>query len=93
MRSTLLVLAATFAATLAVGAAQAQNAGGRGLSPEAQAARDAVGKACAADAKAKCDGRAGREMMLCLRDNAKTLSAPCSEAVAKMPAKPARTQG
>ena len=90
MRSILLVLTATFTATFAAGAAQAQNGGGGGLSPEVHAAREAVGKACAADTKAKCDGRTGREIMMCLRDNAKTLSAPCSAALAKMPARPAR---
>jgi hypothetical protein len=83
-----LVLAALAAAT----AAQAQGAGGGGLSPEVRAARQAVAQACAADAKALCADQQGRNMMMCLRDNAAKVSAPCKDAMAKMPARPARQQ-
>ncbi|MDB5448357.1 MAG: hypothetical protein JWQ97_3674 [Phenylobacterium sp.] len=73
------------AALSAAGAANAQMGGGGGLSPEVHAAREAVAKACAADAKTYCDGKQGREMMMCLRDNSEKLSAPCQDAMAKMP--------
>jgi hypothetical protein len=55
-------------------------------SPEIQAARDAVNKACANEAA--CTGKTGREMFQCLRTNTDTLSAPCKEALAKLPARP-----
>jgi hypothetical protein len=75
------------------GAAQAQpQGGGGGLSPEVHAAREAVAKACAADARTLCQDKQGREMMMCLRDNAPKLSQPCQEAMAKMPPRPMRPQ-
>ncbi|RAK61531.1 hypothetical protein DJ021_17850 [Phenylobacterium hankyongense] len=82
----LIVLAALAAAS----AAYAQ--GGGGMTPEMQAAREAMTKACAADAKTLCDGKERRELMMCLHDNAAKLSAPCTEAMAKAPARPARPQ-
>ncbi|MDB5424649.1 MAG: hypothetical protein JWQ29_2065 [Phenylobacterium sp.] len=71
-------------AALSVGSAALAQGGG-GLSPEVHAARDAVRQACAADATRLCEGKAGREVMMCMRDNADKLSGPCKEALAKMP--------
>jgi hypothetical protein len=78
------------AALSAAGAAYAQ--GGGGLSPEVHAAREAVMKACATDAQSLCAGKEKREKMMCLRDNAAKLSAPCTEAMSKMPARQPRPQ-
>ena len=55
-------------------------------SPEMQAARDAVTKQCANEAA--CTGKTGREMFQCLRTNTDKLSAPCKDALAKLPARP-----
>jgi hypothetical protein len=42
-------------------------------------------QACAADMKTLCDGKEGREAMMCLvRDNADKASQPCKDAIAKM---------
>jgi hypothetical protein len=79
------------AALAAAGAAYAQGGGG-GLSPEVHAARDAVRKACAAESQSLCSGKEQRGMMVCLRDNAAKLSAPCADAMSKMPPRPAHTQ-
>ena len=54
-------------------------------SPEMQAAREAMQKACDADIKSTCSGKQGREMFQCLRENNDKLSAPCKDAMAKMP--------
>ncbi len=94
MRSILLIVAA---ATLVAGAALAQEgggppAGGQGPSPEMRALFQAARDACAADAKTLCDGKAGREMMMCLRDNADKVSAPCKDAMSKLPARRPPTQ-
>lgn len=67
--------------------AQAQSPQGGGMSPEMQAAREAVTKACAADAKTLCQDKQGREMMMCLRENSAKASAPCQDAISKMPAR------
>jgi hypothetical protein len=56
-------------------------------SPEAQAARDAVTKNCANESA--CTGKTGREMFQCLRANPDKLSAPCKDALSKLPARPA----
>jgi hypothetical protein len=74
-------------AVLAVGgAAHAQGqGGGGGLSPEVHAAREAMAQACAADGKTLCEGKERRELMMCLRDNAAKVSAPCKDAMSKMP--------
>jgi hypothetical protein len=53
-----------------------------------QAARQAMTQACAADAKSLCAGKEGREMVMCLRDNADKLSGGCKAAMAKMPRRP-----
>jgi hypothetical protein len=61
-------------------------------SPEMQAAREAVLKACDADAKSTCSGKQGREMFQCLRENNDKLSAGCKDAMGKMP-RPQRPAG
>ncbi|WP_243626040.1 efflux RND transporter periplasmic adaptor subunit [Phenylobacterium hankyongense] len=66
----------------------AQGGGGMGggaPNPAMQAARQAMMQACAADAKTLCAGQQGRELNMCLRTNADKLSAPCKDAMAKMP--------
>jgi len=47
--------------------------------------RQALMKSCAADLKANCAGKTGREAMMCLRQNADKLSPSCKAALAKMP--------
>lgn len=54
-------------------------------SPEMAAAREAMMKACATDMKTLCDGKEGREAMMCVRENDAKLSAPCKDAMSKMP--------
>jgi len=72
----------TLAALAVAGAAFAQQPA---PSPEMQAAREAMTKACAADMKTLCDGKEGREAMMCIaRDNADKASQPCKDAIAKM---------
>jgi hypothetical protein len=82
-----LQIAVTLAALSIGGAAFAQQGpgGGQGPSPEMQAAREAMRQACAADAKTLCEGKMGRESMMCMRENADKLSAPCKDAMSKMP--------
>lgn len=77
----MIVLAALSIGTAAF--AQEPPAAG-GPSPEMQAARKAMMESCAADRKTLCDGKTGREAMMCMRDNADKLSAPCKDAMAKM---------
>lgn len=78
----------TLAAMAVAGAAFAQppagGGGGQGASPEMQAARQAMRQACAADMKTLCDGKEGREAMMCMRDAGDKVSAPCKDAMAKM---------
>jgi len=62
------------------GAAGAGQGGQRG-----GAARKAMMQACAADAKSLCAGSEGRELFMCLRENAEKVSGPCKAAMAKMP--------
>jgi hypothetical protein len=80
--SALLIIASLAAA----GAAQAQAPGG-GASPDRQAAREAMLKACDSDIKSLCADKQGREMTMCLRSNSTKLSSGCSDALAKMPAR------
>nr|MEA2796859.1 hypothetical protein [Phenylobacterium sp.] len=82
-----LQIAVALAALSIGGAAFAQEApgGGQGPTPEMQAARQAMRQACAADAKTLCDGKMGREEMMCMRENADKISAPCKDAMSKMP--------
>ncbi len=55
-------------------------------SPEVQAARDAVNKACSNEPA--CTGKTGREMFMCLRANTDKLSPGCKDALSKLPARP-----
>ena len=72
-------------AALSVGtAAFAQEPAGGGPSPEMQAARKAMMQSCATDMKTLCDGKTGREAMMCMRDNTDKVSAPCKEAMVRM---------
>ncbi|HTV79483.1 MAG TPA: hypothetical protein VMF03_14605 [Steroidobacteraceae bacterium] len=57
-------------------------------SPDMQAAREAVTKACASDSSSLCSGKEGREMFACLRQNSDKLSQGCKDAMAKMPRRP-----
>jgi hypothetical protein len=78
-------IAITLAALAVAGSAFAQPpGGGQSPSPEMQAARQAMRQACAADMKTLCDGKEGREAMMCMRDAGDKVSAPCKEAMAKM---------
>ena len=61
-------------------------------SPEMQAAREAMRKACDADMKSTCSGKEGREMMQCMRANTDKLSPSCKDAMSKMPRPPAPAQ-
>ena len=86
-----LQLATMLGALALAGAAFAQQppppgpGGGPAPSPEMQAARQAMREACAADMKTLCDGKEGREAMMCLvRDNADKASQGCKDAIAKM---------
>jgi hypothetical protein len=53
--------------------------------PEQQAAREAVRKACASDVQTLCPDKKGHEAMMCLRSNPDKVSAGCKDAMAKMP--------
>jgi hypothetical protein len=82
-------IAIAVSALALAGAAFAQQpaggGGGQAPSPEMQAARKAMTEACAADMKTLCDGKEGREAMMCLiRDNRDKASKPCQDAMAKM---------
>ena len=78
MKLTAMILAASL---LGAAVAQAQTP----PSPDAQAAREAMQKACATDQKSLCDGKQGREMFACMRENNDKLSAGCKDAMAKLP--------
>ena len=54
-------------------------------SPEVQAARDAMRKACADDMKNLCGDKQGREAFACMRQNNDKLSQGCKDAMAKLP--------
>ena len=77
----------TLAALAVAGSAFAQPPAG-GPTPEMMAARQAMRQACAADMKTLCDGKEGREMMQCLRASSDKVSAPCKDAMSKMPQRP-----
>ena len=55
-------------------------------SPAMAAARQQVMTACAADIKTLCDGKTGREMVQCMRDNADKSSDGCKSAMQSMAA-------
>ncbi|MDB5428335.1 MAG: hypothetical protein JWR47_1652 [Phenylobacterium sp.] len=83
-----LQIAVALAAMAIGGSAFAQEppaGGGGGPSPEMQAAAQAMRQSCAADVKTLCDGKMGREAMMCLRENAEKVSEPCKDAMSKMP--------
>ena len=80
-------IAITLAALAVAGSAFAQppaGGGGQTQSAEMQAARQAMRQACAADMKTLCDGKEGREAMMCMRDAGDKVSAPCKDAMGKM---------
>ena len=79
------------AALAGAGAAYAQ--GGGAPSPEAQAARAAMQKACAADTATLCAGKTGREINQCLRQNSDKVSPDCKAAMSKIPAPAAPPPG
>jgi hypothetical protein len=84
-----LQFAAALAAIAFAGAAFAQppgggGGGGAGASPEMQAAMQNMRQACAADMKSLCDGKEGREGMMCLRENAAKASDGCKDAMMKL---------
>jgi hypothetical protein len=86
------LLIAAFGALTASAVAQAADGGpppGGGPPPEMRAAFEAVNKSCAEDRNKLCDGKPGREGMMCLRANQDKASAPCKEALGKMPPPPA----
>jgi multidrug efflux system membrane fusion protein len=60
-------------------------AAGAGQGGQRGAARQAMLKACATDAKTLCADKEGRELAMCLRENTDKLSGPCKAAMAKMP--------
>jgi len=82
-----LTLAAMAMASAAFAQPPAGGGGGQGPSPEMQAARAAMMQACSADMKTLCDGKTGREAFMCLRENQDKASAPCKDAMSKMPAR------
>jgi hypothetical protein len=53
-------------------------------SPEEQAARDTVRKACAADMQSLCADKKGHEAMVCLRSNPDKVSSGCKDALSKV---------
>lgn len=67
------------------GRGEAGASGAQAASPERQAARAALLKACAGDLQKLCPGAEGREAMSCLRENAGQASAACQAALAKAP--------
>jgi hypothetical protein len=77
-----LTIATALAALTMAGAALAQPPA---PSPEMAAAREAMMKACATDAKTLCDGKTGRDQMMCMRENQDKASAGCKDAMSKMP--------
>ncbi len=51
------------------------------MTPAMQAARQTVMTQCAGDMKTYCDGKTGREMMMCMRENADKASDGCKSAM------------
>ncbi len=66
-----------FAALLVAAPALAQPV----QSPAVQAARQTMTTQCAADMKTDCDGKTGREMMQCMRENSDKVSDGCKSAM------------
>jgi multidrug efflux system membrane fusion protein len=67
------------------GGAGGGQGGGFAPSPEMQAAREAMHKACDPDMQKLCPGQSGREAFMCLRQNSGKASAACQSALSKMP--------
>jgi hypothetical protein len=85
MKTLKLILAAGVMAAATSAFAQPPAGEGRPApSPEMQAARESMMKACAADMQSLCQGKQGREMMMCMHDNADKMSDGCKDAMAKM---------
>jgi len=82
----MIILAALSVGTAAFAQTPPPGGGGGGPAPtpEMQAARKAMMDACATDRQTLCADKQGREAMMCMRDNADKLSAPCKDAMAKM---------
>ena len=80
MNSTVMILAASLLAAAATAPAQTAPP-----SPTLQTARASMHQVCAADQKSLCDGKQGKAMFQCLRQNNDKLSAGCKSALAKMP--------
>jgi multidrug efflux system membrane fusion protein len=70
------------------GAGGGAGGGGFTMTPEMQAAREAMHKACDPDMKKLCPGQEGREAFMCLRENGTKATAACQAAMAKMPHRP-----
>ena len=79
-----MILAGAMAAATSAFAQPPAGGGPPQMTPEMQAAREAMMKACAADMKTLCEGKQGREAMMCMRDNGEKLSDGCKDAMAKM---------
>lgn len=72
---------ALIALTAAALAAPALAQSGQTPTPAMQAARQTMMTQCAADMKTNCDGKTGREMMQCMRENSDKLSDGCKSAM------------
>jgi multidrug efflux system membrane fusion protein len=62
--------------------------GGFTPSPEMQAAREAMHKACDPDMQKLCPGQQGREAFACVTENSAKATKACQAALAKMPSRP-----
>jgi hypothetical protein len=86
MRLRAWMLVATLSIAGSVGAQTPPPSDGRpGPSPEMQAARAALMKACEVDVKNYCPDKQGREVIRCLRGDSDKLSAGCADAMSKLP--------
>ena len=85
MQARHILLLAAFGALTTQAFAQAP---GGGPPPEMRAVFEAVNKSCAGDRTKLCEGKEGRDGMMCLRANQDKVSAPCKDAMSKMPSGP-----
>ena len=91
MQARNILLLAAFGALTTQAFAQAPGGGppmGGGPPPEMRAIFEAINKSCADDRAKLCEGKQGREGMMCLRANLDKASAPCKDAMSKMPSGP-----